>query len=68
VKILSLFVAITLTGTISTAFLFALSKNFQPDEVGFLHRLVSFSYRYGWPAGVAAAVMFAILYRKVLKR
>lgn len=67
-KTLVLFAAITLTGTISAAFLLALLKSFQPEEAGLFHRLVSFSFGYCWPAGVAAAVMFVILYRKVLKR
>lgn len=67
-KIPVLFAAITLIGTISAAFLLALLKTFQPQQLGFFHRLVSFSFGYCWPAGVAAAVMFTVLYWKVLKQ
>lgn len=68
IKIIVLALALIVVGTISAAFLLALLGNFEPDHHGFLHRWLSFSWRYCFPAGIVAAGIFLFVYRNQLMR
>lgn len=61
-------VALIGVGTGSASFLLALFETFEPEQIGFFHRWLIFSWRYCLPVGVISAAIFLFAYRHQIFR
>lgn len=61
INVCIILVLMVLIGSLSAAFLLALSK-FEPSQSGFFNRWIYFTWRYCLAAGLSPALVFLILY------